>query len=295
LDLLNHSNDIGAGGILVVVGEWAQYFTKNVRDAREKSGMYLEGSVGLPNNADEAGRFEQDVKSAREAGAQIIRTVCLGGRRYETFQTLEEFLAFRKNSIVRLELAEAIVRKYKMKLAIENHKDWRSPELVEILKGLDSEWVGVTLDFGNSLSLLEDPMDVVKTLAPYVFSTHVKDMGVQEYADGFLLSEVPLGAGFLDLKKIVALCREHNSKVNFNLEMITRDPLKIPCLTDEYWATFPSVSGVELARTLRMVNDHSYPSQLPEVSSLSPEQQLAAEEKNILSCLDYSVSTLGMT
>ena len=67
------------------------------------------------------------------------------------------------------------------------------------------------------------------------------------------MSEVPLGQGTLDLPRIVELCQKHNPQIVFNLEMITRDPLKIPCLTDEYWATFPGVPGSDLARTLRMV------------------------------------------
>ena len=42
----------------------------------------------------------------------------------------------------------------------------------------------------------------------------------------------------------------------FNLEMITRDPLKIPVFTPKYWATFDdSVSplpGRDLAKTLAL-------------------------------------------
>jgi len=62
-------------------------------------------------------------------------------------------------------------------------------------------------------------------------------MAVQEYEEGFLLSEVPLGEGFLDLKKMVAILQKANPTIQFNLEMITRDTLKIPCLTPKYWAT----------------------------------------------------------
>ena len=58
-------------------------------------------------------------------------------------------------------------------LAVENHKDWLAAELVDIMQKLNSEWIGVTLDFGNSIALIEDPMDVVETLAPYIFSAHV--------------------------------------------------------------------------------------------------------------------------
>jgi sugar phosphate isomerase/epimerase len=181
-----------------------------------------------------------------------------------------------------------------MKLAIENHKDWRADELVSTLKKLHSEWIGVTLDFGNSIALMEDPMDVVEKLLPHVFTTHVKDMGLEEYRDGFLLSEVPLGKGILDLPKIISLCKQHNPSVTFNLEMITRDPLEIPCLKKEYWSVFNEVPGSDLASTLSMVREKKYNSSLPRVSHVTPEQRLAIEEDNILQCLSYSREKLGM-
>lgn len=294
IDLLEHCHKIGAGGVQVGVKDWTSDFAKKVRDRREKLGLYLEGSIGLPKKAEDVPVFEQEVKNAKEAGVQVLRTVSLGGRRYEDLHSHEAFQEFMKNGLVALQLAEPVVRKHKVKLAVENHKDWRAQELVRTLQKLDSEWVGVTLDFGNSIALIEDPMEVVQTLAPYMFTTHIKDMAVEEYEDGFLLSEVPLGNGILDLPKIVEICRQHNPDITFNLEMITRDPLEIPCLTHDYWATFDGVSGSELARTLRMVRQHRYKSALPRVTQLDAEGRLAAEEENIIASLAYSKNNLGL-
>ncbi len=288
IDLLQHCHQIGAGGVQVVVNDWTADFAKKIRTIREKSGLYLEGSIAVPRKPEDVPKFEQDVINAKEAGAQILRTVTSSGRRYEVYHSPEAVQDFKKKALTSLQLAEPVLRKYRAKLAIENHKDWRADELVTILKQLHSEWIGVTLDFGNSISLLEDPMDVIEKLVPYIFSTHVKDMGVDEYPDGFLLSEVPLGKGILDLPKIIALCKQHNPSVTFNLEMITRDPLEIPCLKNDYWAAFNSVPGSELARTLRMVRGNKTTSSLPRVSQLSAEERLAIEEKNILECLAYS-------
>jgi 3-oxoisoapionate decarboxylase len=287
LDMLEHCHQIGAGGIQVGVKDWTSDFAKKVRNRREKLGLYLEGSIGLPATADTVSAFEREVVSAKEAGARVLRTVCLSGRRYETFQTREAFEEFRKKSIASLQLAEPVVRKHKMKLAVENHKDWRAPELVAILQQLTSEWVGATVDFGNNLALLEDPMEVVRTLGPYIFSTHIKDMAVEEYPDGFLLSEVPLGEGLLDLPAMVALCRKHNPEVTFNLEMITRDPLEIPCLTPQYWETFSDVPGSDLARVLRTVRQQKRDAGLPRVSRLGAEERLAVEDRNIRSSIAY--------
>lgn len=294
IELIEHCHGIGAGGVQVVVKEWTSDFARKVRDKREKLGLYLEGSISLPGRADDVPVFEQEVINAKEAGAVILRTVTSGGRRYEIFHSPEEVDEFKKRALASLQLAEPVIRKHKVKLAVENHKDWRADELVNALKKLHSEWVGVTLDFGNSIALMEEPMAVMETLVPFAFSTHVKDMGVEEYAGGFLLSEVPLGKGFLDMPKIVDLCRRHNPVIKFNLEMITRDPLEIPCLTNDYWAVFDGVTGSELARTLRMVKQHKYKSHLPRVSQLSEEERLAVEEENIIECLQYSKDRLGI-
>lgn len=294
IELVDHCKEIGAGGVQTVVKDWSADFAKKLRNEREKAGLYLEGSIGLPKKPEQVAAFEQEVINAKEAGAVILRTVCSSGRRYETYHSNEEWQALKKNALVSLQLAEPVLKKHKVKLAVENHKDWRATELVEILKQINSEWIGVTLDFGNSISLLEDPMVVVETLSPYVFTTHVKDMGVAEYADGFLLSEVPLGKGILDLPKMISLCKKHNPAVTFNLEMITRDPLEIPCRKAEYWSTFGDIPKSDMDRTLRMVKEQTYKAGLPRVSQLSGDEKLAVEEKNIVDCLSYSNKKLRL-
>lgn len=294
IDLIRHCHSIGAGGIQTTVGGWAEDFSKKVRDEREKLGMYLEGSIGLPKNPEDVGRFEKEVITAKEAGASVLRSVCLSGRRYENFKSASEWAVFRENSLKSIQLAEPIVRKHQVKLAIENHKDWKAAELAQLIQNLGSEWVGVTLDFGNNVSLLEEPMEVIRTLAPFAFSTHVKDMGVKSFEKGFLLSEVELGTGIVDLKEAVALCQKSNPNVTFSLEMITRDPLEIPCLEENYWTTFENPSAQQLAKILRMVRDNSYPTALPEVKNLNPEQRLAFEEENVVKCLEYSRNQLSL-
>jgi sugar phosphate isomerase/epimerase len=163
-----------------------------------------------------------------------------------------------------------------------------------VLKRLDSRHVGVCVDTGNSIALLEDPMEVVEAYAPWAFTTHMKDVAVEEYDEGFLLAEVPLGEGILDLKKMVAVLRRARPEIRFNLEMITRDPLKVPCLTTKYWASSESLPGRHLARTLTWVRTHRPHKPLPRVTGLDPRQQLAAEEDNVRRSLAYAREHLGL-
>ncbi|WP_158858189.1 sugar phosphate isomerase/epimerase family protein [Lunatibacter salilacus] len=292
VDLLHHCHSIGAGGIQVTVRGWASDFAKKVRDEREKSGLYLEGSIGLPKSEADMDLFEEEVKLAKEAGAEVLRCVSLGPRRYEALHSYREFLEFQERGLLALQLAEPVLKKYRIKLAVENHKDWRSEELVAILHKLDSEWIGVTLDFGNSIALLEDPIYTAKVLAPYVYSTHIKDMAVETHEQGFLMSEVPLGEGILDLGKIAGLCQKFFPSITFNLEMITRDPLLIPCLTASYWPTFhDQIPASAMAHILEMVKTHQ--TTLPRTRQMDMESLLALEEKNVRQSLAYSESTLN--
>jgi sugar phosphate isomerase/epimerase len=256
--------------------------------------MYIEVTTRLPREQTDLDTFKKTVQAAKDVGALALRAVTQGGRRYETFDTAEAFAQFAQQAWKSLTLAEPVVRRQHMKLAIENHKDWRVEEMVALLKRLSSESVGVTLDTGNNISLLEDPMRTVEALAPYAYSVHLKDMGVEEYEKGFLLSEVPFGDGFLDLKKIVQTVQRSQPNTRFTLEMITRDPLEIPVFTEKYWATFAGLPGRDLAMMLVTVKNNRPAKPLPRISQLSSEEQLQVEEENVRKCIAYAVETLGI-
>ncbi|HEY6226119.1 MAG TPA: sugar phosphate isomerase/epimerase, partial [Verrucomicrobiae bacterium] len=151
------------------------------------------------------------------------------------------------------------------------------------------EWIGALVDFGNNISLLENPYELADALAPFAFGSHVKDMGVQEYQDGFLLSEVPLGEGILDLPRIVAILRKANPQIRLSLEMMTRDPLKIPCLTQNYYATFVNRNSARLAETLALVKSHAA-AKLPHTTGLNAEQRLKFEDENVRKCVEWARS-----
>jgi sugar phosphate isomerase/epimerase len=256
--------------------------------------MYLEGAAALPKIADDVARFDDELRVAKEVGVQVVRTVCMNGRRYETYDSAEQFREFADLSWKSLQLAEPVAAKYGMRLAVENHKDWRVDEMLDWLTRLSSEHVGVCLDTGNSISLLEEPHEVVEAYAPWTFTTHLKDMGVAEYEDGFLLSEVPLGQGFLDLPRVIGTLRKARPEVRLNLEMITRDPLRVPCLTKKYWATMGQVRGSVLAECLTSIRRHKSARPLPIVSTLENRAQLAAEAANVTSSLAYARDALPL-
>lgn len=288
LNFLEYCRKLGAGGVQVALGVRDKAYTSELRKRAEHGEMFVEGIAALPRDKADLGRFEAGVRTAKAAGADVIRVVMIPGRRYERFESAEQFHEYAKKGLKSLQLAEPVAARHHIRLAIENHKDQRINERLEVLKRLSSEYVGICVDTGNSIALLEEPMEVVKAYAPWAFSAHLKDMAVREYNEGFLLSEVPLGEGFLDLSRMVEVLRRAQPAVRFSLEMITRDPLRVPCLTEKYWATFPRVPGRDLAHTLAMVRANASGGPLPRVSGLSLDQKIRREEDNVKKCLAFA-------
>jgi len=294
LDFIAAAAKFGAAGIQIGLGVRDADYVRRLRQTLEQRQMYLEGVAALPKTAADAARFDDELRTARDAGVDVVRTVCMNGRRYETYDSAEQFREFADQSWKALQLVEPVAAKYKMQLAVENHKDWRVDEMLGWLKRLSSEHVGVCLDTGNSIALLEEPHEVVEAYSPWTFTTHLKDMGVEEYGDGFLLSEVPLGQGFLDLPRVIGALRKARPEVRLNLEMITRDPLRVPCLTKKYWATLGQVSGSVLADALARVRRHKPARPLPVVSTLDHRAQLSAESANVTASLAYAKDALHL-
>jgi 3-oxoisoapionate decarboxylase len=296
-DMIEHCYSIGLAGVQLNPPSTDPDAIRQFRHRLESYGMHLVCDPVLPKQESDVARFDAQVKAYKEAGSDAFHAA-LTGRRYEDFDRLEPFKQMFERCKKEVELAEPVLRKYKIKLGIENHKGWRSTEQVAWLKQLGSEWVGVCLDFGNNLSLCEDPMDTARTLAPYTCFGHIKDMAVEEYEDGFLLSEVPLGEGILDLKQIVQILRATDPNMIIDLEMITRDPLKIPVFTTKYWATFDDayspLPGRDLAKVIAIVKKNRPKSSLPKTTGLSREAQVKLEDEHNLKCIDYARQHLDL-
>jgi sugar phosphate isomerase/epimerase len=298
-DFLEHCHTLGAAGIQAgvhgdIAGEAASRAdASRIGRRAQELGMFVEAMVVMPQG-DDTTVFEQALQDAQEVGATALRAACLGTRRYESFPTLASWQQHVKLSHQSIAAAVPLLEKYKIPLGLENHKDWTADEMVDLMKKYSSEYFGVCLDFGNNISLLDDPMDAIEKLAPYAVTTHLKNMAVDNDSDGFQMSEVLPADGYLDLPRAMQLVSQARPRTRWLLETITRDPLKVPCFADKYWASFPDRNGLSLARTLRFVNQNKSAKQLPKISHLTHEQQLKTENRNVIDWLKYAAENLAL-
>jgi len=295
-DIIEHCHKLGLAGVQMNPPSTDPDAIRLLRARLERYQMHLICDPQLPRHKSDIASFEAQVRAYKSAGA-IAFHAALTGRRYEDFDSFGAWKTMFEAVQGSVELAEPVLRKYRVRLGIENHKGYRAAEQVVWLKRLSSEYVGVCFDFGNNLSLCELPMETLQTLLPYVFFTHIKDMAVEDYEDGFLLAEVPLGEGILDLKEMVRLLRQKDTNIIFELEMITRDPLKIPVYMPKYWATFDDsyspLPGRDLAKTLALVRKNKPKAPLPRVADLNSGERIKLEDENNLKCIAWARQNLA--
>jgi sugar phosphate isomerase/epimerase len=296
-DIVEHCRGLGLGGVQTNPPSTDPEAIKKFRARLEGYNMHLICDPRLPQQKSDVDAFETQVKAYREAGAVAFHAA-LTGRRYEVFDSFDPWKKMFEGIKASVELAEPVLRRNKVRLGLENHKGYRAAEQAAWLKSLGSEFVGVCLDFGNNMSLCEDPMDTLRTLLPYMVFTHIKDMAVEEYEDGFLLSEVNMGEGMLDLKEMVRILRQKDPNMIFDLEMITRDPLKIPVFTTKYWATFDDsyspLPGRDLAKMLTIVRKNKPKAPLPRTTGLNAEAQIKFEDDNNRKCIAWARKNLDL-
>ena len=210
---------------------------KAFRDRVEQYNMRVVMDVGYPRDENGVEAFEANVKMAKEAGA-ISLHAAMTQRRYEEFSDFASFKASFERNQKSIAMAEPILRKHQMRLGIENHKGWRSAEQAAWLKRVAASGSVCTSISAITCRSAKIPSIPCENLLPYTFACHSKTWPWSPTRDGFLLSEVPLGEGFLDIKGMVAALQKKDPNMPFDLEMIVREPLKIPVFTDKYWVTF---------------------------------------------------------
>lgn len=93
-----------------------------------------------------------------------------------------------------------------IRIAIENHFNYPSPRMVDLMDSVDDPQLGVCLDVANSICAGEWTEETVGMLAPYTINLHLKDYVItpDPYGVGFRIRGVPLGQGRAPLEWVLA-------------------------------------------------------------------------------------------
>lgn len=205
---------------------------QKVKDLTTKYGMYTEIDMrGL-----EYDRVEEVLKVASFIGADIIRTyipIVLSEKQKSEIIGSQGGFDFAKiacdfdtscydEAIEKINKLVPLLKKYRIKLALENHEYETSTELVNVITAINSPWVGLHYDFGNSMMVWEEPTVAAKNMAPYTFTTHFKDHIIIEDKNekyGYVVCGIPAGEGNIDLEECFNILMDNSSLTRINIEM----------------------------------------------------------------------------
>lgn len=150
---------------------------------------------------------------------QVGRTI-YGGNRYlsSTFKvSVDQFHEKLSKLMPALE-------KFGVALAIENHQDLHSLELVDIANKFNSNLIGITWDVGNSIAVGDTIESFYANAGHLIKNVHLKDYKVFKSSKGIRLVRCPLGDGIVNYANLFSKLEDH--EVNMSIELgaqITRD------------------------------------------------------------------------
>jgi 3-oxoisoapionate decarboxylase len=150
------------------------------------------------------------IPNAKAIGADVMRVVG------SSLMFRHEPHAPQIKALVKMfKKAVKVAKDQGVKLAVENHIDFTSDEILQLLTEVNSEYFGLNFDTGNFLRLLDDPIKGMEKLAPYVLATHVKDLMPDKTArptDWHFFAGVPVGKGLIDNQALAQLLKKADFK-----------------------------------------------------------------------------------
>jgi sugar phosphate isomerase/epimerase len=218
----------------------------NVELARVRSA--LDGIVVVYSHwlSLEAGETLSDATArAKAIGAPILRlhlTPVLEGARARWGARWPEMVTHARGTLQReapgVEAAGLI-------LAIENHQDFGSEELLEFVEALGPH-AGLVLDTGNPFSVGEDPVAFTRRAAHRIRHVHLKDYVAQFSDEGYRLVRCAVGDGCVPFEAIAAVLAEHHGSLTASIEPGALEARHIRLFTAEWWNGYPPRDAREL-------------------------------------------------
>jgi sugar phosphate isomerase/epimerase len=167
---------------------------------------------------------------ARSMGARLVRSLLSN---IQNRPDLVQAADWIRGAMPAFEAAEIC-------LALENYEHCTSEELANLIREIGSPSLAICLDTVNSLGALETPDKVVKELAPFVRSLHIKDFDIARVGSrmGFTIVGKPAGEGLLNVDWLLKELRSAGSEPNIILELWTphTGDLEETILLEQEWA-----------------------------------------------------------
>ena len=205
-------------------------YLQEVGAAAVERGLYLEYNfsmdmggmgIGIQHDLDEA------IATASALGADIVK-VSMDLKRPRPVSASRfhpEVIEQMKTFATRLTASAPAAEDAGTKIAVENHCDSFSEEILWLLDRVDHPTVGACIDTVNALMVMEDPMQAIENLAPRAVTNHFRDDRIEFQRYGFKLTGAAVGDGDIDVQRAYDIIKNCSSMRRINIETEMEIPL----------------------------------------------------------------------
>jgi 3-oxoisoapionate decarboxylase len=139
-----------------------------------------------------------------------------------------------------------------VKLAVENHGgDLQAREMKMMIDAVGRDIMGVCLDSGNPVWMLEDPHMTLETLIPYAETCHVRDSAVWKVPEGIAVRWVNMGEGNVDIDGWIRKFIQAKPGLPIIFENLVSARPRIHAIYDpKFWDNWRQMPAWELSRFL---------------------------------------------
>jgi sugar phosphate isomerase/epimerase len=233
VELLDLSVDLGIDGLHLddgVLENLDPVYLREINAAAVERGLYLEYNfsmdmggmgIGIQHDLDEA------IATASALGADIVKVSMdlkrprpVSASRFHP-DVIEQMASFA----TRLSTSAPAAQDAGIKIAVENHCDSFSEEILWLLDRVNHPAVGACIDTVNALMVMEDPMQAIANLAPRAFTNHFRDDRIEFQRYGFKLTGAAVGEGDIDMKGAYDIIKNRSGMRRINIETEMEIPL----------------------------------------------------------------------
>ncbi|HCY87942.1 MAG TPA: sugar phosphate isomerase/epimerase [Desulfobacteraceae bacterium] len=205
-------------------------YLARVKEYAADRNLYMEFNFALSSgHYDSAVQFEveEGVDIAHRIGADLTkigmnlkrpRPIAAGKFHSEMMTQLESV-------VKRVRAAISLVEKTGVRLALENHTDAFSEEVIWVLDKIDHPMVGACIDTVNGIHVTENPVTAIENLAPRAFTNHFRDNRIVITPWGLKFTGAAVGEGDLDMKRAYELISRNPDMQRINIELDLECPL----------------------------------------------------------------------
>jgi 3-oxoisoapionate decarboxylase len=174
-----------------------------------------------------------------------------------------------------------------IKLAVENHGgDLQAREMKAMVEAVGTDVMGVCLDSGNPVWMLEDPHMTLEMLIPYAETSHVRDSAVWKTPEGIAVRWVNMGEGNVDIDGWIRKFIQAKPGMPIIFEnLVSGNPRVHRVYDPKFWDNWRKMPAWEFARFQAIADKGT-----PKLATPRPEGKTAGQQRieDLEVCVKYT-------